>query len=415
MTSSNNNRKQRLKPLRMASISHQISIISTLILSVNCLNIDTLFPVVITPQSELTDQSFGHSVLMYRNDAEVQFLIGAPKDQTNGAIYKCSLGTSGSRRIPCFRQTFDRLKVDNISMNFGANLLQAPTDLEAEVSPDSGHFLTCAHSQAIFCNENLEDSYGFARCDFDPTSIRGRFTKALPVGVCYIFDKQNKIKLSIKPFTTWEHFYIGQENYLSHSFMGFSSAFSSTGNGLFLGVPGLNEFAGGAYRYPVPNYLGNVSGSTPEDDFDVEILPKSYDNNELLEKLYGQETRRIVMSNTTKERLSNHYAGYSMGVAKFWKDSDKECLIVGAPKRALAGAVDVYDQNLDRKTKSVRQTLIGSLSGEYFGASVLVLDLNGDDSQDLIVGSPNFWNGSRGFEDQGKATVFLWDPNVSSF
>lgn len=53
----------------------------------------------------------------------------------------------------------------------------------------------------------------------------------------------------------------------------------------------------------------------------------------------------------------------------------------------------------------VIQELEGKQVGEYFGAAVCVLDVNGDGLDDVIVGAPHY--GSTKTWDQGRVHVYV--------
>ena len=77
--------------------------------------------------------------------------------------------------------------------------------------------------------------------------------------------------------------------------------------------------------------------------------------------------------------------------------------------------VELGAEATDPRYRSVEQVkmLDGSKSGEYFGASLLSMDINGDDLDELIVGSPLYTFGERqesvksftGFEE-GKISIY---------
>jgi hypothetical protein len=53
----------------------------------------------------------------------------------------------------------------------------------------------------------------------------------------------------------------------------------------------------------------------------------------------------------------------------------------------------------------VIQELEGKQAGEYFGAAICVLDVNGDGLDDILVGAPHY--GAAKIWDQGRIYVFL--------
>ena len=77
--------------------------------------------------------------------------------------------------------------------------------------------------------------------------------------------------------------------------------------------------------------------------------------------------------------------------------------------------VEIGAKAKDGRYRSVEQVrmLDGEKSGEYFGASLLSMDINGDGLDELIVGSPLYTYGERqesaksftGF-DEGKISIY---------
>ncbi|CAH1972497.1 unnamed protein product [Acanthoscelides obtectus] len=95
------------------------------------------------------------------------------------------------------------------------------------------------------------------------------------------------------------------------------------------------------------------------------------------------------------------YFGYTVGTATITVMGEQVAVIVGGSPRggSLNGAVKMYDfdGNLVRE-------FFGEEPGSYFGSSVLAVDMNNDQIDDLLVGAPM---GSGSTYDEGYVYVYL--------
>ena len=77
----------------------------------------------------------------------------------------------------------------------------------------------------------------------------------------------------------------------------------------------------------------------------------------------------------------------------------------------------MYVYNLANGVHTTKNTPLytyfdGTRMGEYFGASVLMVDVNGDFFDDLFIGAPLYSKpGDQG--DRGRVNVYLSNGNVS--
>ena len=114
------------------------------------------------------------------------------------------------------------------------------------------------------------------------------------------------------------------------------------------------------------------------------------------------------------------YLGYSLAIGRFFSDKE-EVAAVGAPRVAFKGSVALFSLKGQRDSRGQQRDgrqqnpneppllhLEGSQSGEYFGASLLALDLNGDGLDDLLVGAPMYCSpAKKDVSDEGRVHVFL--------
>ncbi|XP_068610851.1 integrin alpha-M [Brachionichthys hirsutus] len=88
---------------------------------------------------------------------------------------------------------------------------------------------------------------------------------------------------------------------------------------------------------------------------------------------------------------ADSYLGYSMAVAKMGKDS---LTIIGAPRYQHRGIVMTVQRNVKRK--KIDPFPFQFQSGEYFGAEVCTMDVDGDTDTDLIfISSPMYMEADR--------------------
>lgn len=90
-------------------------------------------------------------------------------------------------------------------------------------------------------------------------------------------------------------------------------------------------------------------------------------------------------------------------------------MALGAPRQGVHYVGSVYVFNLDGYYSGIEETAIvlnGNQTGEYFGSSLLAVDLNGDGLDDLLVGAPMYCSFKKGFADEGRVFVYLSDGKV---
>lgn len=108
--------------------------------------------------------------------------------------------------------------------------------------------------------------------------------------------------------------------------------------------------------------------------------------------------------------------GYSLAIGRFFNDRKVEYAVLGAPRVAFVGSVAFLRLNrkpVENSPEEPRLILSGIQSGEYFGSSLLVVDLNNDGLDDLLVGAPMYCSFRKGFSDEGRVFVYISNGNVS--
>ncbi|CAK8673902.1 unnamed protein product [Clavelina lepadiformis] len=157
---------------------------------------------------------------------------------------------------------------------------------------------------------------------------------------------------------------------------GISTAFDKNG-ALYLGAVGAYDWSGTVIKYDSSN--------------DEEASIPSY-----------EEVQRVL-----PDRAKESYLGYSVTSGRF-NGGSVQYVASGAPRYMLEGAVVVYESVVASANFDNSQTLRAHESqrqlGSYFGGSVLALDVNNDNKDDLLVGAPLYTG--EGF-DEGRVFVFV--------
>ncbi|XP_023240629.1 integrin alpha-4-like isoform X1 [Centruroides sculpturatus] len=317
----------------------------------SCYNIDTNFPIVFKNNKQ--GSYFGSSVEFYSNKNEQWVLIGAPKANSSGiyrvgVLYQCSI-SKNCQEISL--KSSPKVKGKNDSMMLGISLA---------VHPSNRGFVSCGH---LWKKHIRKIGY-------------------FPNGLCYFID-YNKKTYQKSEILLREEGNNGQTkrkkgtnytfNNYAYGVAGFSASFTEDGESVIFGAPGVLEGAGSIIKYPWNWY--NWSNFWDILDPDPEkLIEISFDS----------------------------YIGYSVSSGHFL--SNKSTLFVaGAPRTENnRGCVYIFENLHNVKIKF---KIMGSTMGEYFGASVLGIDVNNDQYTDLLVGAP-FYSTLRG-GDEGIVYMYI--------
>nr|CAB3257338.1 integrin alpha-2-like [Phallusia mammillata] len=106
------------------------------------------------------------------------------------------------------------------------------------------------------------------------------------------------------------------------------------------------------------------------------------------------------------------YIGYSISSGQFYGDG-QTFIITGAPRFKAKGIVYGYVSNsaINNQSFSLHPTDNLWQLGAYYGQSILALDLNNDNFDDLLISAPLYSN--QGGYDQGRVFVYMNDPTSS--
>lgn len=194
-----------------------------------------------------------------------------------------------------------------------------------------------------------------------------------PEGLCFMLGAETGAPLAafkydrVRPI---EH----NRPYDSHNLLGFSYAYNHMVDEIILGMPGHVDFTG---------TVVTVSSS----DLNARIVTTSV----------GRGARTLV----------NTYFSYALAFSAFAND-DMQAIIASWPKfNKFNGKVDLIDYSTGTTVHSLHGR--NDSVGEYFGASLLVADVNKDERGDLFVGAPLF-----SFHNRRELGRVYWFRSLSS-
>ncbi|XP_067649238.1 integrin alpha-8-like [Haliotis asinina] len=279
---------------------------------------------------------FGYSVAQHIDQSTSWLLIGAPKAQTSqpgivkgGAVYRCTTNTTNyCREIP-FDESGNNLKYvarinDYREIDDKSNQWFGAT---VQSSGRNGVIVACAPRYVYLSKD---------------------YNKREPVGTCYISKPSTTRTEEFSPCRREvdRRYVADQYHKQGYCQSGFSATITSDGQKMMVAAVGSWYWQGQLYNYEVKNkeYVSTREGPPEEDD---------------------------------------SYMGYASAVGDFDGDNIED-YVVSIPKGDLhLGRVAMFTQNLTNI-----QNITGEQVGAYFGYSLAVADLDGDELDDIIVGAP---------------------------
>ncbi|XP_067367482.1 integrin alpha-8 isoform X2 [Channa argus] len=306
---------------------------------------------------------FGYSVDFYQATTDSNtVLVGAPKANTSqpgiveaGAVYYCPWpGLPDScRQIP-FDNSNNRM--------MKANGTREPLEFKshqwfgASVRTHKGKVVACAplyHWRTLKPSGDKE-----------------------PVGTCYVAVQNFSAYAEYSPCRTNDPDPEGQ----GYCQAGFSVDFTKEGR-LVVGGPGSFYWQGQVMTAGV-----------------AEIL-NGYSLKAILRQVPGEKHTRAA-----EDTHDDSYLGYSVAVGEFTGDSEQE-LIAGVPRGAQNfGYVAMINSN----NLNFIQNITGEQMASYFGYSVAVTDLNGDEMDDMLVGAPLYMEREMESKPREVGRVYLY-------
>ncbi|XP_040066364.1 integrin alpha-5 [Ixodes scapularis] len=195
----------------------------------------------------------------------------------------------------------------------------------------------------------------------------------LPNGACYVLDKNFRRLRKLVPLIKRLQQAVNMDYYYYAAEMGFSAAFTKKDQ-VVLGTPGFSNWEGSVVRYGA-------------DISDESLRPP------------------VPLARKAKDT----YKGYSVATGKMFRDTDVT-LAMGAPRsNDYKGEVFLFDFDAPwgGRATPIKARLYGGQMCEYFGASLLAVDLDKDGDggmDDLLVGAPMYTHPDG--MDEGRVYVY---------
>ncbi|XP_043973636.1 integrin alpha-8 [Gambusia affinis] len=308
---------------------------------------------------------FGYSVDFYQASTErntISVLVGAPKANTSqpgiveaGAVYYCPWpGQPDS----CTQIPFDNSNNRMIKVNGTREPLEFKSHqwFGASVRTHKGKVVACAplyHWRTVKRDGEKD-----------------------PVGTCYVAVQNFSAYAEYSPCRTNDPDPEGQ----GFCQAGFSVDFTKEGR-LVLGGPGSFYWQGQVMTAGI-----------------AEIL-NGYSLKAVLRRVPGEK-----QTGAAEDTNDDSYLGYSVAVGEFTGDSEQE-LVAGVPRGAQNFG---YVAMISSTNLTFIQNFTGEQMASYFGYSVAVTDLNGDDTDDILVGAPLYMEREMESKPREVGRVYLY-------
>lgn len=331
-------------------------------------NLDTKFP-VIYKGGQFGDY-FGFTVALHRNREGSLALVGAPRANSSflpvhqpGVLYKCNIPNNNAQP-KCSEVTLDTKGNTQTVQGSEFSYYDKKDDMWLGVSLDIQQ--DKAHNDIVTCGHLWKNQY-----------YRSHH---LANGVCYVInsdlDQSRVVKLAPLIQRSKQAIIPPGIYYYAFGQAGTSATFSEDGKHLLLGAPGIYDWVGSIVSY-------------------------SSDSNN-----YQARYNSPIIPDPPFGLAPESYLGYSVTSGKFF-DNSNIFYAVGAPRDSgNHGRVYIFKALEQKKNELViHQKKEGTQFGEYFGASVLGVNLNGDSFTDLLIGAPFFSLETGG--DEGKVYVYI--------
>ncbi|CAF1211795.1 unnamed protein product [Adineta ricciae] len=323
-----------------------------------------------------TPSYFGYSLAVHRSS----LLIGAPRDHSyydvvtrRGTVWKCEFYSDGQcQRLP-FRRDGD------VNVRVGTSF-DNKTDqwLGASIAANNDNII----AGSPFLKHRVNDGQA-VEYEIPGGATIGKYERSLSM--------TNSTQIYSPSFLNWHSRNYNQEGY---GLFGFQVILSKKPERIIISAPGSFYFRGEVHSLPIleHNWIDSrhpfIAPHYPWRELGWLRYPSNYSSNEYDDWCYR---------------------GYAVAVGNFNGDDNQE-IIVSIPKlHNYRGAVEIMNSNLDES--SIR-TINGTQIGEYFGASLCVIDIDNDGLDDLLIGAPLYTvkKDGRILADAGRVDIYYQTP-----
>ncbi|XP_054005734.1 integrin alpha-8-like isoform X2 [Hylaeus anthracinus] len=317
-------------------------------------NIDTDFPLIYFHGDAYSTNStyFGYTVYLYRESSKNAswLIVGAPRSNyitvpEHGIVYRCEIGADGCEKIKPKEIVNEEVYVEQLKMN-------------VYIKKQHGWF-----------------------------------------GSAMAMDRSNGFLTVCAPRTIL-HIYNAFEKTYSDTMQGMCYSGNITSDGLSMENEDLDfhNFNSKFWYNPMRGFSIHYASTKPNEDKGENEVSRIIGNP--MHELCGtvdivRAKKRISIELPLNDELSQF--GHSVESGCFF-DRNQVLYVSGAPGWQYVGQVAILNPAMN---SSIVAKLHGTDTGEYFGASLAVGDLNNDGLDDLLVGAP-YWG-----QDNGKVCVYL--------
>ncbi|CAG5051038.1 unnamed protein product [Parnassius apollo] len=307
---------------------------------------------------------FGFTVQAHVDGNRKMILVGAPEDEPYringvtrpGAVYRCEPGRRQTQ------PSLDMCSVMDFDKNRGNNVDTQQRQIDQKSNQWFGATLTSTgrNGPIVACAPRYV------------SFVSAKLNQRDPVGSCFVAKTPDAI--DVNEYSPCRNWYRSLDE-ASHGQRktgvcqaGFSAALSKDGERLFMGAPGSFYWQGRTLSIDTSarfNYY----------------MPK--EGQLKVQTINGK--RSLISTPEASPKYDDSYMGYSVTVGDFG-DQGQQGVAVGVPRGAdLKGLVVLYTWDL-MNIKNIS----GSQIGAYFGYSLASGDIDGDGTDDVIVGAPMF-------------------------
>ncbi|XP_049867403.1 integrin alpha pat-2 isoform X2 [Pectinophora gossypiella] len=307
---------------------------------------------------------FGFTVQSHIDSDRKMILVGAPEDEPYpingvtrpGAVYRCQPGYRG---YPAEDRLLELCDVMQFDKTRGNNVDSSRRQIDQKSNQWFGATLTSTgrNGPIVACAPRYV-SY-----------VTAKLNQRDPVGSCFVAKTPDANDVNeFSPCRTSSH---GQRK-TGVCQAGFSAAIAKDGQRLFMGAPGSFYWQGQTFSI------------NPSERF-LFFMPKIKDDEGQLYEYTQGSKPKILSTPEANSHYDDSYMGYSITVGDF-AGNGIQGVAVGVPRGAeLRGLVVLYTWELQNI-----KNISGSQIGAYFGYCLASGDIDGDGTDDLIVGAPMF-------------------------